>query len=56
MASLKWALHWIPRQGPGVIGSVLELVGLVSVYSSRLKMQVRSAVSVSVWQHVQLSE
>ena len=28
----KWALQWLPCQAPGVIGSVLGLVGLVSVY------------------------
>ena len=28
----KLALQWLPCQAPGVIGSVLGLVGLVSVY------------------------
>ena len=28
----KMALQWLPCQAPGVVGSVLELVGLASVY------------------------
>ena len=28
----KKALQWLPCQAPGVIGSVLELVGPMSVY------------------------
>ena len=28
----KLALHWLPCQAPGIIGSVLGLVGPVSVY------------------------
>ena len=52
----KLALQWLPYQAPGVIGSVLGLVGPVSVYCDWLKWKVGSATSVSVWQQVQLSE
>ena len=31
-SDLKLALQWLPCQAPGVIGSVLGLVGPVSVY------------------------
>ena len=31
-SDLKLALQWLPCQAPSVIGSVLGLVGLVSVY------------------------
>ena len=48
------ALQWLPYQVPGVIGPVLGLVGTVSVYWSWVR--VWTATSISVWQHVQLSE
>ena len=52
----KLALQWLSCQAPGVIGSSLGLVGPVSVYCDWVGWKVCSAVSVSVWQHVQLSE
>ena len=52
----KLALQWLPCQAPGVIGSVLGLVGQVSVYCDWVRWKVRSATSISVWQHVKLSE
>ena len=52
----KLALQWLPCQVPGVIGSVLGLVGLVSVYCDWVRWKVWSPTSISVWQHVQLSE
>ena len=36
---------------PVVIGSALGLVGSVSVYRDRVRKQVLSAASMSVWQH-----
>ena len=50
------ALQWLPCQAPGVIGSVLELVGPVSVYCNKVRWTVWSATCISVWQHVKLSE
>ena len=41
---------------PGIIGSVLGLVGLVSVYCDWVRWKVWSADFISVWQHVKLSE
>ena len=41
-------------QALGVIGSVLGLVGPVSVYCDWVRWEVSSAASVSVWQHVKL--
>ena len=52
----KLALQWLPCQAPGVIGSVLGLVGLVSEYCDWVRWRVGSATSVSVWQHVKLCE
>ena len=52
----KLALQWLPCQAPGVLGSVLGLVGLVSVYCDWVRWKVGSATSISVWQHVKLSE
>ena len=52
----KLALQWLPCQAPGVIGSALGLVGPVSVYCDWVRWKVGSAASISVWQHVQLSE
>ena len=52
----KLALQWLPCQAPGVIGSVLGLVGPVSVYCDWVRWKVWSATSISVWQHVKLSE
>ena len=50
------ALQWLPCQAPGIIGSVLELVGPVSVNCDWVRWKVRSATTISVWQHVKLSE
>ena len=47
----KMALQQLPCQAPGVKGSALGLVGPISVYCD----WVRSATSISVWQHVNLS-
>ena len=41
---------------PGVIGSVLGLVGPVSVYCDWVRWNVWSAASISVWRHEKLSE
>ena len=49
------ALQCLPYQAPGVIGSELGLVGLVSVYCDWVRWKAGSATSVSVWQHVKLS-
>ena len=51
------ALQWLPCQVLGVIGSVLGLVGPVSVYCDWVsEMKVWSAICISVWQHVKLFE
>ena len=52
----KLALQWLPCRAPGVIGSVLGLVGPVSVYCDWVRWKVGPATSISVWQHVKLSE
>ena len=52
----KMALQWLTCQAPGVIWSVLGLVGPVSVYCDWVRWKVWSATSISVWQHVKLSE
>ena len=52
----KLALQWLPCQATGVIGSVLGLVGPVSVYCDWVRWKVGSATCISVWQHVKLSE
>ena len=52
----KLVLKWLPCQAPGAIGSVLGLVGPVSVYCDWVKLKVWSATAVSVWQHVKWSE
>ena len=52
----KLALQWLPCQAPGVRGSVLGLVGPMSVYCDWVRWRVGSATSVSVRQHVELSE
>ena len=52
----KLALRWQPCQAPGVIRSVLGLVGPVSVYCDWVRWKLWSATSISVWQHVKLSE
>ena len=41
-----------PCQAPGVTGSAMGLVDPVAVHSDRVKQQVGSATSISVWQHV----
>ena len=46
----------IPCQAPGIIGSVLGLAGPVSVYCDWVRWKVWSVTSISVWQHVKLSE
>ena len=43
-------------QGACVIGTVQGLVGPVSVYCNWVRWKVWSATSISVWQHVKLSE
>ena len=52
----KLALQWLSCQAPGGIGSVLGLVGLVSVYCDWVRWKVGSATSISVWQQVILFE
>ena len=52
----KLALQWLPCQAPGVIWSALGLVGPVSLYCDWVRWKVWSAASMSVWQHVKLSE
>ena len=52
----KLALHSLPYQAPGVIGSALGLVGPVSVHCDWVRWKVWSAASISMWQHVKLSE
>ena len=52
----KLAPQWLPCQAPGGIGSVLGLVGPVSVYCEWVRWKVWSATSTSLWQHVKLSE
>ena len=52
----KLTLQWLPCQAPGIIGSVLGLVGLVLVYCDWVRWKFWSATSISVWQHVKLSE
>ena len=52
----KLALRWLPCQAPGGIGSVLGLVGPVSVYCDWVRWKIGSATSISVWQYVKLSE
>ena len=57
--SYQWLENWHSMGYParrGVIGSSLGLVGLVSVYCDWVRRKVWSATSISVWQHVQLSE
>ena len=52
----NWHLKWLPCQAPGVMGSSQGLVGQVSVYCGWVRWKVGSATSISVWQHVTLSE
>ena len=52
----KLPLKCLPCQAPGIIGSVLGLVGPVSVYCDWVRWKVGSATSISVWQHVKLSK
>ena len=58
--SYQWLKNWhssgYPAKAPGVIGSALGLVGLVSVYCDWVRKKVWSATSISVWQQVKLSE
>ena len=46
----------LPFQAPGIIESALGLVGPVSVYCDWVRWKVGSATSISVWQHIKLSE
>ena len=48
--------YFVVHTGPGVIRSVLGLVGPVPVYCDWVRWKVWSATSTSVWQHVKLSE
>ena len=50
----KLELQWLPCQAPGVMGSVLGLVGPESVYCDWVRWKVGSTTSVPVWQHVKL--
>ena len=52
----KWALQCLPCQAPGDIGSALGLVGSVSVNCDWVRWKIGSATSISMWQHVKLSE
>ena len=52
----KLSFQWLPCQAPGIKGSVLGLVGRVSVYCDWVRWKVGSATAISVWQHVKLSE
>ena len=52
----KLALQWLPCQAPGVMGSVLGLVGPVSVYFDWVRWKDWPAIGISVRQHVKLSE
>ena len=52
----KKGLQWLPCQAPGSTWSVWGLIGPVSVYCDWMRWQVWFALSISVWQHVQLSE
>ena len=52
----KLALQRLPYQAPGVVGSVLGLVGPVSIYWDWVRWKVWSATSISVWQRVKLFE
>ena len=56
LISLSRVLQWLPCQTPGVIVSVLGLVGPVSVYCDWVRWRVGSATSIAVWQLVKLSE
>ena len=47
-SDLKLVLYWLPCQVPCVIGSALGLVGLVSVHCDCVRLQVLSAVPISV--------
>ena len=51
----KWHSSGYPAKAPGVMGSVLGLVGPLSIYCDSVRWKVGSATSVSVWQHVKLS-
>ena len=52
----KLVLPCLPCQAPGVLRSALGLAGPVSVYCDCVRWKVRSATSISVWQHVNLPE
>ena len=40
------------KLAPGIIGSVLGLVGPVSVYCDWVRWEAGSAISITMWQHV----
>ena len=48
-SDLKIGIQWLPCQVLGVIGSVLGLVGPVSVYCDWVRWRVWCATSFSVW-------
>ena len=50
-SDLKIGTQWLPCQAPGGIGSMLGLVGPVSVYCDWVRWKFGSATSISVWQH-----
>ena len=54
--SNQWLKNWHSSGYPGGIGSVLRLVGPVSVYYEWVRCKVWSATYISVWQYVKLSE
>ena len=54
--TLKLACQCLPCQAPGVVGLDLGLGDLVSVYCDYVRSKVVFSTSVSVWQHIQLSE
>ena len=58
--SYQWLKNWHSSGYPAgclvFIGSVLGLVGPVSAYCDWVRWKIWSATSVSVWQHVKLSE
>ena len=55
-SDLKLVLQWLPCQAPGVIRSVLGVVGSVSACRDWVRSKVSSTTSVSVCQLLQLSE
>ena len=56
LVTSKSAFKWLPCKAPGIIGSVLGLVGLLLVYCDWVRHKVWSITSISVWQYANLSE